>query len=42
MEEREGGRSPGHDLNITDEFTDGFYRWVYFIGNSIYINNMLL
>jgi hypothetical protein len=26
MEEREGGRSPGHDLNITDEFTDGFYR----------------
>jgi len=26
MGERGGGRSPGHNLNITDEFTDGFYR----------------
>ena len=38
----EGGRSSGHNLNITNEFISKFYRKVYFIGNPFYINNMLL
>jgi uncharacterized metal-binding protein len=28
----EGGRTLGHNLNITDGFTNEYYRRVYFIG----------
>ena len=40
----EGGKKgylPCHELNITDGLMDKFHHQVHFIGNSIYINNML-
>jgi len=38
-EEMGGGHSPGHNLNIIEGFTDGFYRRVHFVSHFVYIND---
>lgn len=30
-----GGHSSSHNINITDGYTNGYYRRVYFVGNTV-------